>query len=101
MLFRPEYPQNPTLPAVVVRPADPAQHPHAPVCACHHTPAPAPVSRRPAGPVLATGAGAVVAVVALGVVLTALVTAVAIGAVSVAVCAVVLRSLLANHHRRY
>jgi hypothetical protein len=47
--------------------------------------------------VLATGAGAVVAVVALGVVLTALVTAVAVGAVSVAVCAVVLRSLLANH----
>ncbi|WP_372509496.1 hypothetical protein [Streptomyces humicola] len=40
------------------------------------------------------------AVIAVGVVLTALLTAVAVGAVSVAVCAVVLRSLLANHNRR-
>ncbi|MFD9812443.1 SpdD protein [Streptomyces sp. NPDC059080] len=61
----------------------------------------APAPHRPLAPLIATGAGAALAVVAVGVVLTALLTAVAVGAISVAICAVVLRSLLTNsHHRR-
>ncbi|WP_411140139.1 hypothetical protein [Streptomyces sp. x-80] len=112
MFLNPKSPEAPPLPtAAVVIPTQTTQPVHrlpaqAP-CACHHATSPAPATaqapapRRPIAPFVATGAGAVLAVVAVGVVLTALLTAVAVGAVSVAVCAVVLRSLLAHaNHRR-
>jgi hypothetical protein len=74
-----------------------AQHSHVPTpCSCQH----APAARRSLAPVVAAGAGGVAAVIAVGVVLTALLATVAITAVSVALCAMVLRSLLAPSHRR-
>ncbi|MCE4947514.1 hypothetical protein LVX13_31050 [Streptomyces albulus] len=112
MFLNPKPPEAPPVPATAVvlppQPAQPVTHmPTQAPCACQHASAPAPVvsqppaPRRPIAPFAATGAGAVLAVVAVGVVLTALLTAVAVGAVSVAVCAVVLRSLLTNaNHRR-
>ncbi|WP_071659537.1 hypothetical protein [Streptomyces humi] len=54
--------------------------------------------RRPG--VISLSTGAVAAVLTGGVVLTALLTAVAVSAVSVAIAAVVLRSLLREHNRR-
>jgi hypothetical protein len=79
------------------------QHPAA--CTCHHTPAtppPAPVPARPAvqltpGSALAVAAGGAGVVLVLGAVLVSMLLAVAITAASVAVCAVILRTLL-NHH---
>ncbi|MFB6572268.1 hypothetical protein [Streptomyces noursei] len=112
MFLNPKPPEAPPVPtaAVVLPPQLARSVAHTPTqapCACHHAAAPPPAvaqppaPRRPIAPFVATGAGAVLAVVAVGVVLTALVTAVAVGAVSVAVCAVVLRSLLTNaNHRR-
>ncbi|MEU7189275.1 SpdD protein, partial [Streptomyces sp. NPDC045369] len=49
---------------------------------------------------ISVSTGAVAAVLIGGVVLTALLAAVAVSAVSVAVAAVVLRSLLRDQHRR-
>ncbi|MCH0566063.1 MULTISPECIES: SpdD protein [unclassified Streptomyces] len=81
-MFLPKYPGNPTpLPA----------HTHA-------TTDPAPVRR--GLPAISISTGAVVAVLTGGVVLTALLAAVAVSAVSVAIAAVVLRSLLREHKRR-
>ncbi|MEU5100266.1 SpdD protein [Streptomyces sp. NPDC020996] len=81
-MFLPRYPDSPTPPP-----------------AHTHTPAdPAPVQR--ALPSVSISTGAVVAVITGGVVLTALLAAVAVSAISVAVAAVVLRSLLREHHRR-
>ncbi|WP_443044539.1 SpdD protein [Streptomyces sp. DHE17-7] len=56
-------------------------------------------ARRPV-PRVSVSTGAVVAVLVGGVVLTALLAAVAVTAVSVVVAAVVLRSLLRDQHRR-
>ncbi|PLW72200.1 hypothetical protein GQS52_15740 [Streptomyces sp. SCUT-3] len=83
---------HPTVPAL------PVQHGPAPTCSCRHDAPPTPVRRLT--PSLGVGAGAVIAVIAGGVVLTALLTAVAATAVSVAVAAVVLRSPLRDqrHH---
>ncbi|MFE9338437.1 SpdD protein [Streptomyces sp. NPDC007063] len=95
MLFRPQLPPEPTshLPATT------PQHAHPTACACQHTLAPAPTaSARPALP--SVGAGAVAVVIVGGVVLTVLLAAVVVSAISVAVAAVVLRSLLANASRR-
>ncbi|MEW1659400.1 hypothetical protein [Streptomyces sp. NPDC093707] len=110
MFLNPKPPEAPPVPTAAVllppQPAQPATHtPTQAPCACHHAPAPAatqaPTPHRPLTPLVATGAGAVLAIVAVGVVLTALLTAVAVGAISVTVCAVVLRSLLTNaNHRR-
>ena len=81
-MFLPKYPDSPTPPT-----------------AHTHTPSePAPVRRWL--PQVSISPGAIAAVVAGGVVLTALVTAVAVSAISVAIAAVVLRSLLRDHHRR-
>ncbi|MET8248246.1 SpdD protein [Streptomyces sp. NPDC005202] len=81
-MFLPKYPDNPTPPP-----------------AHTHTPAdPAPVRR--ALPPISVSTGAVATVVAGGVVLTALLAAVAVSAISVHIAAVVLRSLLREHHRR-
>ncbi|MEU0926787.1 hypothetical protein [Streptomyces malaysiensis] len=98
-MFRPKYPEAPTPSIVHVPTAVPtAQHHHAPACSCQHTTAPAPT--RPAGVLSGLNAGTVGAVVTVGIVLTALLAAVAVTAVSVAVAAVVMRSLLASQRRR-
>lgn len=81
-MFLPKYPDNPTPPP-----------------AHTHTPAdPMPVRR--SFPSVSIDQKTVVALVVGGVVLTALLAAVAITAISVAVAAVVLRSLLREQHRR-
>ncbi|MGW0576278.1 SpdD protein [Streptomyces sp. NPDC002920] len=82
-MFLPKYPDNPT---------PPPAHTHAPT-----DPAPA---RRPALPSISLDQKTIAAVLVGGVVLTALLAAVAVTAISVAVAAVVLRSLLRDHHRR-
>lgn len=83
-MFLPKYPDNPT--------PSPA-HTHAPT-----DPAPVPVRR--SLPSVSIDQKTVAAVLVGGVVLTALLAAVAVTAISVAVAAVVLRSLLRDHHRR-
>jgi hypothetical protein len=90
--------------------ADPIPAPyaeqHTPACACHHQhTAPAPVAARPtvqltAGSTLALIAGGAGAVLVVGTVLVSMLLAVAVTAMSVAVCAVVLRSLLNQHTKR-
>ncbi|MEU9434138.1 SpdD protein [Streptomyces sp. NPDC048252] len=82
-MFLPKYPDNPTPP--------PART-HIPT-----DPAPTPVRR--SLPSVSIDQKAVAAVLVGGVVLTALLAAVAVTAISVAVAAVVLRSLLRDHHR--
>ncbi|MFE2327325.1 SpdD-like protein [Streptomyces sp. NPDC059385] len=113
-MIRPKIPVNP-LPTGLVIPLDQPTtnatvEPHtgtAPACGCDHTPAPAAQPSRvqipavrltPAGlvAVVAGGAGLVLVV---GAVLVSMLLAVAITGVSVAVCAVVLRSLLNQNHR--
>ncbi|MFD0148637.1 SpdD-like protein [Streptomyces sp. NPDC055721] len=112
-MFQPRIPVNP-LPTGIVTPLvqptvtgdiAPRHTVHSAACN-HHAPAPAPVSTpssavrlTPAGlaVVVAGGAGAVLVV---GTVIVSMLLAVAISAASVAVCAVVLRSLLNGQHRR-
>ncbi|GAB3173497.1 SpdD protein [Streptomyces incanus] len=81
-MFLPKYPDNPIPPSV---------HTHAPTD-------PSPVRR--SAPQISVSTGAVVAVLVGGVVLTALLAAVAVSAVSVAVAAVVLRSMLRDQRHR-
>ncbi|WP_020123009.1 hypothetical protein [Streptomyces canus] len=81
-MFLPKYPDNPT---------PPPAHTHA-------TSDPAPARR--SLPSVSIDQKTVVALVVGGVVLTALLAAVAVTAISVAVAAVVLRSLLRDQHRR-
>jgi hypothetical protein len=92
-MLRPKLPE-----AAPARTAYVAQHNHAPACSCQHTPAPA--GGRSVTPYVGLGIGAVAAVIAEGVVLTALLATVAITAVSVSIAAVVLRSLLNGTHQR-
>ncbi|MFE9031554.1 SpdD protein [Streptomyces iakyrus] len=81
-MFLPKYPDSPTPPP-----------------AHTHTPAePAPARR--SLPSVSIDQKTVVALVVGGVVLTALLAAVAVTAISVAVAAIVLRSMLRDHHRR-
>jgi hypothetical protein len=81
-VFLPKYPESPTPP-----PAN------------THTPNEmAPVRR--SLPSVSLDQKTVMALVVGGVVLTALLAAVAVTAISVAVAAVVLRSMLRDHHRR-
>jgi hypothetical protein len=79
---------RPKLPDVPVPPSALTHHEQ------HHDPAPR------AGRSLSPYAGPVAAVLVGGVVLTALLAAVAITAISVAISALVLRSLLNNANRR-
>ncbi|MFH9417178.1 MULTISPECIES: hypothetical protein [Streptomyces] len=81
-MFLPKYPDSPTPPPA-----------HA------HTVADQVPVRRPV-PQISVTTGAVAAVLVGGVVLTALLAAVAVTGVSVAVAAVVLRSMLRDQHRR-
>ncbi|MFD7243369.1 SpdD protein [Streptomyces massasporeus] len=81
-MFLPKYPDSPTPP--------PAH--------THTSAESAPVRR--SFPSVAIDQKTVMALVVGGVVLTALLAAVAVTAISVAVAAVVLRSMLRDHHRR-
>ncbi|MFF4847308.1 SpdD-like protein [Streptomyces sp. NPDC001194] len=111
-MIRPKIPVNP-LPTGLVIPLDQsttAVEPHhpdaAPACDCHHAPV-QPTSRvqlpavrlTPAGLVAAVAGGAGLVLV-VGAVLVSMLLAVAITGASVAVCAVVLRSLLNGQHHR-
>ncbi|MGI5349909.1 SpdD protein [Streptomyces sp. CA-250714] len=90
MLLRPQLPPAPNLPATTDA--------NEPACSCQPSHAPTAPARRSL-PSVSTGAVGLVLVG--GVVLTALLTAVAVSAVSVAVAAVVLRWLLSSqHHNR-
>ncbi|MFI5616150.1 SpdD-like protein [Streptomyces sp. NPDC051567] len=109
-MIRPKIPTNP-LPTgrviPLVQPPATGIEPHhtsaVPACGCDHTPAPATTASgmqvagirlTPAG--LVTVAAGTGAVLVIGTVLVSMLLAVAITGASVAVCAVVLRSLLNN-----
>ncbi|MFE7546684.1 SpdD-like protein [Streptomyces gardneri] len=107
-MFQPRIPVNP-LPASIVTPlvqptvsTDLAPHHTADAEACnhHHAPAPSAALRlTPAG--LAVGvASGTAAVLVVGTVLISMLLAVAISATSVAVCTVVLRSILNSQRRQ-
>ncbi|MGP8299836.1 SpdD-like protein [Streptomyces inhibens] len=97
-MFRPKVPTNPT-PTGLVIPLTAES-----TATVRHAPPPAPVaqpSTRPAvqltpGTALALVGGGTAVVLVVGAVLVSMLLAVAISGVSVAVCAVVLRSLLAS-----
>ncbi|MEU9701523.1 SpdD-like protein [Streptomyces sp. NPDC047981] len=115
-MLRPHVPVNPLPTGIVTPPAHPATatdvepHQAAQPASCQHDHAPAPVPaaprfQAPAVRLTPTGLVTVVAggaglVLIVGTVLVSLLLAVAISAVSVAVCAVVLRSLLNGQHNR-
>lgn len=109
-MFTPKYPAPDTAPTPdtsLVRPLTGLVHP--PACNCHHTPASAPVPAplppgRPSvqltpGALVVAAAGGTAIVLVVGTVLVSMLLAVAITAASVAICAVVLRSLLNNQGR--
>jgi hypothetical protein len=111
-MIRPRIPVNPlptgiVTPLITTAPAPaPVEQHHAADCACQHTtPAPAPVASgppvrlSPAGVLAVVGGGAAVVLV-VGAVLVSMLLAVAITGASVAVCAVVLRSLLNDPRKR-
>ncbi|MFJ2496425.1 MULTISPECIES: SpdD protein [unclassified Streptomyces] len=83
---------------------------HPPACNCHHTPtpapapAPAPTAGRPAVQLtpcalIVAAVGGTGVVLVIGTVLVSMLLATAITAVSVAVCTVVLRSLLNSQNK--
>ncbi|MBY8886834.1 hypothetical protein K7472_18460 [Streptomyces sp. PTM05] len=98
-MFTPKYPVSDTLTALrnATRPSQAA-----PVSAEHHDPAPVPPTR-PAinltpGSTLALVGGGTAVVLIVGAVLVSMLLAVAITGASVAVCAVVVRSLMNHNH---
>ncbi|WP_318197470.1 SpdD protein [Streptomyces sp. MCL20-2] len=106
-MFTPKIPPPDTAPTPatsLVQPLTGITHP--PACTCHHTPAaptaPAPATpARPAvqltsGSLIVAAAGGTAMVLIIGTVLVSMLLATAITAASVAICAVVLRSLLNN-----
>jgi CHASE2 domain-containing sensor protein len=103
-MLRPKIPTNPTptgvtIPSPVEPTAGVVQHTAAPV------PVPvAPVSSRPVvqltpGALVALVGGGTAVVLVVGAVLVSMLLAVAVTAASVAVCAVVLRSMLNGQHK--
>lgn len=107
-MFQPRIPVNPLPTGVVIPLAQPTPSTDIEPTACnhHHAPAPAPapapssaVRLTPAGLAVVV-AGGVGAVLVVGTVLVSMLLAVAVSAASVAVSAVVLRSLL-NGQRRH
>ncbi|MFE7244262.1 SpdD-like protein [Streptomyces sp. NPDC057580] len=111
-MIRPRIPANPLptgiiTPLITTTPAPaPVEQHHTAACACQHTtPAPAPAASgpaarlSPAGVLAVVGGGAAVVLV-VGAVLVSMLLAVAITGASVAVCAVVLRSLLNDSRKR-
>ncbi|MFG2774508.1 SpdD-like protein [Streptomyces sp. NPDC048350] len=115
-MLRPRVPVNPLPTGLVtplVQPAtagdiEPRVTAEPAICGHDHAPAPVPAAPRvqvPAVRLTPTGLVTVVAggaglVLIVGTVLVSLLLAVAISAASVAVCAVVLRSLLNSQHKR-
>ncbi|MFJ5559095.1 SpdD-like protein [Streptomyces sp. NPDC093250] len=108
-MLRPKLPTMPqptgqvTPPAVVIEPT--TITPGTPPPSAPAAPAPVPASTRPTvqltpGTALALVGGGTAVVLVVGAVLVSMLLAVAITAASVAVCAVVLRSLLTSQHRR-
>ncbi|MFE3074393.1 SpdD-like protein [Streptomyces sp. NPDC059247] len=109
-MFQPRIPANP-LPTSIVAPLvrtttmgdiEPHTTAHPSVCDHHHVPATAPVPARSSftpGGLAVVVAGGTGAVLVVGTVLVSMLLAVAVTATSVAVCAVVLRSLLNGQHR--
>lgn len=98
-MFRPKYPHPPALPTphALNHATQPSNIPAA--CSCQHSAAPPPARR--IAPSLGVGAGAVAAVVTVGIVLTGLLAAAAVAAVSMALAAVVIRTLLTGQHHRH
>ncbi|MFB7845449.1 SpdD protein [Streptomyces sp. NPDC002466] len=105
-MFSPKYPPPDTAPTPetsLIQP--PAALAHPPACDCNHTPAPAPVpAPRPGvrltpGALVAAVAGGTAVVLVVGAVLVSMLLAVAVTAVSVALCAIVLRSLLNSQNK--
>ncbi|MCX4520003.1 SpdD protein [Streptomyces anulatus] len=106
-MFTPKIPPPDTAPTPatsLVQPLTGITHP--PACTCHHTlaasTAPAPATpARPAvqltpGSLIVAAAGGTAMVLIIGTVLVSMLLATAITAASVAICAVILRSLLNN-----
>ncbi|MFF5434954.1 SpdD-like protein [Streptomyces griseofuscus] len=104
-MFRPKIPTMPTptgfsTPPAVIQPTTVIQSAETPLAAAP-TPAPSrPTIQLTPGTALALVGGGTAVVLVLGVVLVSLLLAVAITGASVAVCAVVLRSLLASDAKR-
>ncbi|MFJ4984384.1 hypothetical protein ACIP9H_11380 [Streptomyces sp. NPDC088732] len=103
-MLRPKIPVNPTITIVAppAAPLVPTEHPPTPAPTVLHSPAPVPA--RPTvqltpGALITIVAGGTAAVLIIGTVLVSLLLAVAVTAASVAVCAVVLRSMLNNQHK--
>ncbi|MEV6045060.1 SpdD-like protein [Streptomyces xanthochromogenes] len=113
-MFRPRIPVNPSPTHLVPRLVEPTaitpahDRPSSP-CACTHVGPVAPLpSRTPGSPIRLTGTGLACAVaggtgvvLVVGAVLVSMLLAVAITGVSVAVCAVVLRSLLSTSRNQH
>ncbi|MEV6024351.1 SpdD-like protein [Streptomyces sp. NPDC052036] len=104
-MFRPKIPTMPmptglTTPLAVVEPTTVTRHAETPL-AVPPTPTPSrPTVQLTPGTALALVGGGTAVVLVLGAVLVSLLLAVAITGASVAVCAVVLRSLLASDTKR-
>ncbi|MFI7315993.1 SpdD-like protein [Streptomyces venezuelae] len=105
-MFEPRIPVNPAptgeiIPVITT--AAQTGHPHAAQtgCSCHHpTPAPTAAPARPSVQVTpATVLTGAVVVLVVGAVLVSMLLAVAITAASLAVCALVIRSLLASNRK--
>jgi hypothetical protein len=112
-MLRPRIPTMPTptgiVTPLVVQPTHIEQQHQAPACTCHRTPAaapaPVPAPARPAvqltpGTLLALVAGGAGVVLVVGAVLVSMLLAVAVTAASVAVCALVVRSLIVSQTKR-
>ncbi|MBQ0983063.1 SpdD protein [Streptomyces sp. F63] len=98
-MLQPRLPDPPPVPHVITSATTTGQRHDAPAaCSCTH--APAPSAGRPVAPFVGIGAGAIAAVLVVGVVLTALLATVAVTAVAVSIAALVLRSLLNGANRR-
>ncbi|MFE4623244.1 SpdD-like protein [Streptomyces mirabilis] len=102
-MFRPKVPTMPQPTGLVTPPAVIQHTPQAPAPAPVVTPAPVParptVQLTPGAVIALVGSGTAVVLV-VGAVLVSMLLAVAITAASVAVCALVVRSLLASEGKR-
>ncbi|MEU5804770.1 SpdD protein [Streptomyces sp. NPDC047804] len=107
-MFTPKVPPPDTAPTPdrsLVQPLTGLVHP--PACDCHHAPAapiPAAQVARPAvqltpGSLIVAAAGGTAMVLIIGTVLVSMLLATAITAASVAICTVVLRSLLSSENK--
>ncbi|MGW6398912.1 SpdD-like protein [Streptomyces sp. NPDC055134] len=103
-MFRPKIPTNPAptgiVTPLVVEPTSTVQHVPAPAPV-----APAPVANRPTvqltpGTVVALVGGGTAVVLVVGAVLVSMLLAVAITGASLAICALVVRSLITSEHKR-